>query len=357
VDDSEKKKGSKWRGLFGANVNSDDNFKIGFRVRHDAMECGPAQKDSKKALQGYREFYGSDLIVASPVGLKMHLDGEGGDFLSSVEAVYVLGSDVCFMQNWSHVDFVLGECNKRMKDYGRFEGDISRIRECYLVEGEYKVPRRICFVGEFTNAEMTATFNNNAQSPAGAYKIKDTRNFGSVHHVPIRARHVFQRVECASFDMIQKRKLEYLKLSVVKEIVNRKENGVMFYIPSYFDFVAVRNLLLKMEVKFVAVTEYARWSEVQRGRSRFFHGEAPIMLYTSRMWFFQRVKIRGAKRIHFFAPPEYDEEYGEIASWVEGGGGVGTIFTRYEGAEMERAVGVKGWKHMRESEKSTFVFA
>ena len=97
--------------------------------------------------------------------------------------------------------------------------------------------------------------------------------------------------------------------------------------------------------------------------ARFFHGELPIMLYTGRMWFFNRTKIRGVKRVHFFSPPEYTDEYAEIASWVEGGGGggggggVATTFTKFEGAAMEKVVGVKGWKHLRESEKGTFVFA
>jgi hypothetical protein len=115
---------------------------------------------------------------------------------------------------------------------------------------------------------MTATFNNNARAPAGAVKVKDTRGYGSVHNVQIKARHAFQRVDSADFRSVQKRKLEFLKASVVKEVVNRKETGVLVYCPSYFDFVAVRNMLMKMEVRHAAVTEYARWSEVQRGRSR-----------------------------------------------------------------------------------------
>ena len=203
---------------------------------------------------------------------------------------------------------------------------------------------------------MTATFNNNAHSPTGAYKIKDTKSYGSVHAVPVRARHVFQRVACEGFQAVQKRKLEHLKATVLKEVVNRKESGVLFYCPSYFDFVALRNTLMKMEIKHVAVTEYARWSEVQRGRSRFFHGEVPVMLYTGRMWFFHKTRIRGCKRIHFFSPPFYTEEYAEIAGWIEEGGAAATTFTKYEGGEMERAVGVKSWRHIRESEKATFVF-
>jgi U3 small nucleolar RNA-associated protein 25 len=362
-DKKERTKGSRWMKLFGSTVNSDDAFKIGFRVSHNIEACvsnylkdGKMPKESNRPVLAFTDFYKSDLIIASPLGLKLHMEATAdSDYLSSLESIYVLNADVLYMQNWAHVDEVLKACNKKMANYEKFQGDINRIRECYLEDAEF--PRQVVMCGEFTNPEMVATFNNNAKSPIGAFKFKDTRGYGSVHNVPVRARHVFQRIDCESFASVQKRKLEYLKSTVLKEISNRRETGVMFYCPSYFDFIALRNVLIKMEMKYVAVTEYARWSEVQRGRSRFFHGEIPIMLYTGRMWFFHKTKIRGCKRIHFLSPPCYNEEYSEIASWIEDGGGVATSFTRYEGAEMERVVGAKGWAHIKESEKSTFVFA
>ena len=51
--------------------------------------------------------------------------------------------------------------------------------------------------------------------------------------------------------------------------------GTLFYIPSYFDFVALRNILLKHEIAsshFVSITEYSRGTEVTRGRARFLQG-------------------------------------------------------------------------------------
>lgn len=45
-----------------------------------------------------------DILVASPLGMKMMSEKEGStDLLSSVEVVAVDGADVMLMQNWEHV--------------------------------------------------------------------------------------------------------------------------------------------------------------------------------------------------------------------------------------------------------------
>lgn len=45
-----------------------------------------------------------DIIVASPLGMKMQAEKEGStDLLSSLEVVVVDGVDVLMMQNWDHV--------------------------------------------------------------------------------------------------------------------------------------------------------------------------------------------------------------------------------------------------------------
>ena len=82
--------------------DADDHFRIGVRLTRGAVRL-------------YSDFYQSDVLVASPLGLATALEegrrGEGGagagDFLSSVEVVVVERADVMQMQNWAHV--VTGE--------------------------------------------------------------------------------------------------------------------------------------------------------------------------------------------------------------------------------------------------------
>ena len=71
---------------------------------------------SRSAVRLYTEFYGSDLIIASPLGLRLLIDSpeEGKrdwDFLSSIELLIVDQADVLLMQNWEHMEIVFDHLN------------------------------------------------------------------------------------------------------------------------------------------------------------------------------------------------------------------------------------------------------
>ena len=61
-DETKKEKPEDFNLLFSGNV--EDHFKIGLSV-------------SKKSLKLYTEFYSSDIIIASPLGLKSVIGSEG----------------------------------------------------------------------------------------------------------------------------------------------------------------------------------------------------------------------------------------------------------------------------------------
>ena len=88
--------------------NSDDNFRVGLKL-------------TRKSVRIFTEFYGSDIIIASPLGLRMSIEkekyvalslssphvfipdvGRNFDFLSSIEILVADQLDSLTMQNWEH---------------------------------------------------------------------------------------------------------------------------------------------------------------------------------------------------------------------------------------------------------------
>ena len=77
------------RHTFAGNI--DDNFKLGIKV-------------TRKTLKLYGAFFESDVVLASPLGLRLLIEKEKeADYLSSIEVVIADQMDVMLMQNWEHV--------------------------------------------------------------------------------------------------------------------------------------------------------------------------------------------------------------------------------------------------------------
>lgn len=79
--------------------NIDDSFRLGMKV-------------TRKTVKLYSEFYSADVIVASPLGLRLSIEDEHkkskndevtADYLSSIEILIVDQMDVMMMQNWDHL--------------------------------------------------------------------------------------------------------------------------------------------------------------------------------------------------------------------------------------------------------------
>lgn len=73
-----------------------------------AVLCSPGVSIVRSSMRLYAPFYSSDIIIASPLGLRTVLGAEGEskrdfDFLSSIELLVVDQADVFLMQNWEHI--------------------------------------------------------------------------------------------------------------------------------------------------------------------------------------------------------------------------------------------------------------
>lgn len=157
-------------------------------------------------------------------------------------------------------------------------------------------------------------------------------------------------------------KLEHFIKNVLSGFLQRRQSHVLVFIPSYYDFIRVRNHLITEDISHACVSEYERGTEIARGRSRFFHGQRDIMLYTGRAHFFRRYMIRGAHHLVLYGLPECPQFYPELVNLLEEADTTAqttsclTLFTRFEAMALERVVGTERSKHMLTSDKGTFLF-
>lgn len=369
-------KGREWNELFGETVNQDDDFKVGVSLTPKAAKGkNEKKKGSNVGIKLYSDFFKSDIIVASPLGLKLLIapddeEDKGGDcdYLSSIEICLVQYSDVLMMQNWDHVNDILAFLNQEPQKNNNT--DFSRVRN-YFLEGQSAHWRQIIFSSKFMDPFLGSTFKRFSKSLSGSIRMwrKTEPDVAAISNVLVPIKQVFQKVPTSTFAKQSEARVNYFVKTVLPEILRHKQKHTLIYVPSYFDFCSLRNVFLKRELSFVSVHEYSRTSEVTRGRAYFLQGRKPIMLYTGRANFFHRHAIKGARHLVFLGLPEHSQFYSDLVNGlstatdaendIEALGSPSTclvLFTKYEAMALERIVGSTNCSRMLKSEKSTFMF-
>ncbi|CAK1550511.1 unnamed protein product [Leptosia nina] len=286
--------------------NTDDTFRLGMTL-------------TKKTLKLYTDFYSSDILIASPLGLRMIVGAEGEehrdyDFLASIEILILDQADVFRMQNWDHVLHILDHLHLQpRKTHGT---DFSRVRS-WAVNGWSKYYRQTLIFSSITLPEIKSLLSKKCQNYSGRAIVGNQPEEGSIRQVLVSVPQLFHRFNAASPLASVDARFEYF----VKEILPKQRDPLMshtlIYVPSYFDFVRIRNYFKKEDISFVQICEYSKDAKIARARDMFFHSEAHFILYTERVHFFRRLRIKGIRHIIFYQPPTYPHFYSEMLNLMQ----------------------------------------
>ena len=94
----------------------------------------------------------------------------------------------------------------------------------------------------------------------------------------------------------------FVKFALPRLRENPRAGSVVF-VPSYFDFVKVRNLLTECEVSFAVASEYTPPRDAARARTIFADGRKRVLLVTERAHFYHRRKVKGVRGVIFYGLP------------------------------------------------------
>ena len=141
-----------------------DFFRLGIKI---------ARK--KQQLTYFSHFDHSELIIASPVGLKSIIGSEGdakreNSFISSVDLLYVDRASVLLMQNWSHLTEILRNLNF-MPKYESLKNSIDSIRDTFL-ELKGRLYRQNIVFSEYNFPELNALKQTHFHNLQGAATSK-----------------------------------------------------------------------------------------------------------------------------------------------------------------------------------------
>lgn len=337
--------------------NTDDNFRIGLSL-------------TKKCLKLYSDFYSADIIVASPLGLRMIIGAPGDekrdyDFLASIEVLVLDQLDVMYAQNWDHLLHVLDHLHLQPKS--RENTDFSRVRT-WCLNGLSKFYRQSLIFAGHDLPEFRSIFNNRCQNYRGKLRASNTIAKGTIRHCAVQVPQTFHRIDASSIEGSFDDRFAYFTNVIVPQFNSATMAHCLIYIPSYFDFVRIRNYFKKeIDKSSVQICEYTKDSKTARARDMFFHSGAHFLLYTERAHFFCRPRIKGIRHLIFYQPPSIPHFYPEMVNLMqeayqnprdglEHNMTVTVLYTKYDAMQLAAIVSSKNCAELMRPDKKTHLF-
>lgn len=159
------------------------------------------------------------------------------------------------MQNWDHIIHLFNHMHLKPKDlHGT---DVSRVRQwCLNLWAKYY--RQTLIFSAITLPEINSVFNKKCVNFAGKVKVSNPIELGCINQVFVQLPHVFHKFSAQSpADAIEKR----FNFFIQKILPQQKDSSMkqtLIYIPSYFDYVKIRNHFKREDIGFVQICEYSK---------------------------------------------------------------------------------------------------
>lgn len=303
------KKPDDFKQIFDGNTN--EYFRIGIEI-------------TKHSLKLYSRFYNSDIIVASPLGLKTILGVEGDkkrdyDFLSSIELLIIDQTELFLMQNWEHLIDIMKSINLQPKDH--HNTDFSRIR-LWSLNGLSKFYRQTLMFSSIKSIYISSLFSRETFNFEGRLqqinfenKLQKINGILAKQILLKTVEHRFQRFKTnGSLAASADARFDFFTKTVLPKFNSSTLGHTLIYIPSYFDFLRLRNYMRKEEISFTHICEHTEKGKMAQARKRFFTNQRTFLLYTERAHFYNRFNIKGIHQLVFYQLPTFPHYYTELSN-------------------------------------------
>ncbi|XP_057254493.1 U3 small nucleolar RNA-associated protein 25 homolog isoform X2 [Pezoporus wallicus] len=240
--------------------------------------------------------------------------------------------------------------------------DFSRVRMLNL-NNWCRYYRQTLLFSALQDPQVNSVFNKHCFNYMGQVAVRNVPLSGSISRVVVQLPHVFRRLEAESLTSVIDTRFQFFIDKVLPEYRDAIMSHTLIYVPSYFDYVRLRNYFKKEELNFTHICEYTKKAGVCRARRFFLKGEKQFLLFTERFHFYKRYTIKGIRNLIFYELPTYSHFYSEICNMMKatGNGGDATwtctvLYSKYDAQKLAAVVGIERAAQMLQSKKNVHLF-
>ena len=275
---------------------------------------------NNEQIKLYDNFIDWDLIIASPLGLRL-ITGQDGeqenrreyDFLSSIQILILDQAHIFMYQNTEHLEEVLKSTNKVPKSLDILN-DINRIKDIYL-EKLGKHFRQSIIVQNFRSMDIDYIIKEYCSvNYRGSIWINKTydKNLLQEHSLNRKIKITLRKLNTDSIDLVDDTRFNFFTKKLWQKLYENLPGYTIVFCSTYFEFVRVRSFLKNKNANVAFISEYSSNSDWMRNRAHFENGNKKFLLITERALFFDMVKIRFVRNIIFFSLPEWLKVFNDL---------------------------------------------
>lgn len=334
--------------------NTDDNFKLGIRF-------------TKKTMSLFSDMNSSDILIASPLGLRMLVTDKDNDFdfLNSIELLIIDQAELFLAQNWENLLYSLDHLHLQPQKLP--DTNCQRVRT-WCLSGASSFYRQTLLFASHELPEFRAVLNSKCSNYQGKVRVSNLVEHGDIRNVLTPVQQVFRRIACSNVESTFDDRFQYFVKHIVPQFSKPGFSHCMLYVPSYFDYVRIRNHFKAEMISFVQINEYTKKEKISRARDIFFHSGASVLLYSERAHFFRRTRIKGIRNLIIYQPPNFPHFYSEMINLMlesnqnprDGFGdamSVSVLYTKYDLLSLSNIVGSENAVKLTSGKKDSYLFS
>lgn len=139
--------------------------------------------------------------------------------------------------------------------------DFSRVRP-WCLNGWSRFYRQTLLFTSHELAEFRSLFNTRCSNYRGKVRTLNPIEMGSIKHVAVPIAQIFHRIDVTSIQSSFDQRFEYFVNSILPQFKAASKAHCLVFVPSYFDFVRIRNYFKKETINFVQICEYTKVCDV-----------------------------------------------------------------------------------------------